>query len=412
MQSIEHRSLPGQRGGALLEALIAVLVMSLGVLSVTRLQTQLRLGADLARQRSEAVRFAQEEIESLRSFGSANATADTSSYDAIADDSHLADAGTGQAASTRYRIVRTIDAVTIDGAKSATITAAWTDRTGVEQQATLHSVIARVDPAYTGALALVTHGGGRPGGALGRSVRIPVFAKDLGDGKSALKPVSGGRIAFVFSNTTGQLIGLCTGVASTLTTRDLAPKDLDDCDTHVGYLLSGAIRYSSAIPPDVAGKDRPPVATVKLSLTGEGYPAAPTCAAELVKGVSYFANGSMHIESVPINAMPGLLGLSGWRETGDRHLAYFCAVYPKANGRWSGRSTVEPSDWTIGKAPTDRKVCRYTNDADHNGKIDANIEHPDKYAGVDGSLNQQNFLLINGAQSCPTVGVPTEQHQP
>jgi Tfp pilus assembly protein PilV len=411
MHLIEQRPARGQRGGALLEALIAFLVMSLGVLGVARLQTQLRLGADLARQRSEAVRFAQEEIESLRSFGSANATSDTSSYDAIADDSRLADPGTGRAASTRYRIVRTINAGEFDGAKSATVTAAWTDRTGVERQATLHSMIAGVDPAYTGALALVTHGG-RPSGALGRSARIPVPAKDLGDGKSVLKPIREGNIAFLFSNSTGQLIGLCTGIASTLATRDIAPKDLDDCDTHVGYLLSGAIRYSSAIPPDAAGKDRPPAATVKLSLIGDGYPAAPVCAAEVVKGVSYVANGSMHIDSVPINATPSLLGLSGWRETGDRYLAYFCAVYPKANGRWSGRSTVEPAGLTIGKGSTDRKVCRHTNDANHNGKIDANIEHPDKYAGVDASLNQQNFLLINGAQACPAAGVPTEQHQP
>ena len=57
-----------QRGITLIEALIAFLVLALGMLAIARTQTHLRMNAEVARQRSEAVRLAQEEIESLRAF--------------------------------------------------------------------------------------------------------------------------------------------------------------------------------------------------------------------------------------------------------------------------------------------------------------------------------------------------------
>ena len=68
-----------QRGVALLEALIAFLVLSIGLLALSRLQTHLRTNADAARERSEAVRLAQTDIESLRVFAS------RADWDSIAD---------------------------------------------------------------------------------------------------------------------------------------------------------------------------------------------------------------------------------------------------------------------------------------------------------------------------------------
>ena len=51
-----------QRGVTLLESLIAFVLLATGALAVASLQGQLRLHADLARQRSEAVRLGQQEI--------------------------------------------------------------------------------------------------------------------------------------------------------------------------------------------------------------------------------------------------------------------------------------------------------------------------------------------------------------
>ena len=128
-----------QRGTTLLEALIAFLVLSLGMIAVARLQGHHRLDADVARQRSEAVRLAQEDMETLRASGS---------FDAIASASRSVDAGTA------YVIDREIDAAALPHAKSAAITVRWTDRSGAAQQVALHSIIAGTDAALSSALAL------------------------------------------------------------------------------------------------------------------------------------------------------------------------------------------------------------------------------------------------------------------
>ena len=139
-----------QRGATLFEALVAFLVLSLGMVAIARLQGHLRLDADVARQRSEAVRLAQEDMESLRGFGALNAAPGLRSFDAIASASRSVDTGTAS-----YLIDRRIG--TAGGpplAKSVSITVSWTDRSGAAQQVTLHSIVAGSDPALSAALAL------------------------------------------------------------------------------------------------------------------------------------------------------------------------------------------------------------------------------------------------------------------
>jgi Tfp pilus assembly protein PilV len=422
---IASRTSPGrrQRGATLIEVLVGFVALTIGIMAIARLQVQLRTGADLSRQRSEAVRLVQEDIESLRSFASVGDPSAAHAFDAIDDAQLSVDAASEATLGADYLITRTIEDAAIGHAKNATVTASWVDRTGAPQTAVLSTVLAGLDPAYTGALSLVraSPATGRVGG---RSPAIPTAAKDLGNGTSALKPVSIGTVALVFDNGTGMLVGRCTGIGSLRATRDLTRADLHDCDTRAGYLLSGLIRYSYASPPDLGGRDLPLPAALSLTLTGGPYPAAPSCFAESMKAVVYTANASTRIESVPLAATASSFGLSGWRETGDRHLAYFCAVYPGADGRWSGRFAIVPIAWTIAPGQGGYRVCRYTNDLDHSGKIDANIEHPDPYKDVDRALAQQNFLVINGPETCPGTGsgsgsgsgsdaaIDTAQHQP
>lgn len=60
------RALIPQRGFKLIEALIALAVLAVGSLALSSLQLWLDHGTALARQRSDAVRLAQTQIEQLR----------------------------------------------------------------------------------------------------------------------------------------------------------------------------------------------------------------------------------------------------------------------------------------------------------------------------------------------------------
>jgi type IV pilus modification protein PilV len=68
-------SRPRQLGVTLLEALIALLVLAFGLLTFAALQARLRINSDVAKQRTEAVRIAQEDLENFRAFGTLAADA-------------------------------------------------------------------------------------------------------------------------------------------------------------------------------------------------------------------------------------------------------------------------------------------------------------------------------------------------
>lgn len=397
-----------QRGTTLLEGLVALLVLSLGMFSVARVQTQLRLNADTARQRSEAVRLAQEDLERLRAFSVVAATAGARAFADIVDATTTVDAASGLASNTRYQVTRTVTDAQAPQARNATVAVSWADRTGTEHRVVLDSVISGSNPAYSGALH-VAPALAATARVNGRSIHIPRIARNLGNGSSAFKPVGNGTLALVLDNTTGQVTARCTGVNAALSTAQLTPADLTACVALPGQLLSGVVRFSISGPP-VAGQanDVPQALSVALSLSGGTYPAAPQCASEAMKTVSIAGDSGPRLQAVPIDATPASLGLGAWTETGDRHVAYHCVVTPLAgSGVWSGRLNLVPAGWTLGTGPDDRRVCRYSADLDGSGAVDANAEHPAAYTAVDGPLAHQNFLVIKGDEACP-AGSPVQ----
>jgi hypothetical protein len=351
-----------QRGIGLIESLVAFLVLSLGMLALTRLQSDLRAHAELARQRTEATRAAQQEIETLRTYSVLATSAGARSYEQIA----AASATIDSIGPTRYELARQIGSLAGGQATSLAVTVRWNDRRGESQHSTLSSVIARSAPALAAALAAAP--GGLPVvGAFDRSSRIPLFAKNLGDGRSAFKPASTSTVAFVQDNRSGQVVARCSGLAAAPTTAALTPGDLTNCDTTIGLLLSGTVRFAHGAPLPFE---------VTLVLSGGTYPQAPQCATTLI-------------------------------QADDPRAVYHCVVYPLASGanagRWSGRTTIVPAGWRIGVTSEEQRVCRFSSDLDGSGAIDHNIEHPMDYVGVDTALAQQNFLVVAGTDSCPAA---------
>lgn len=360
---------PQRQGGtSLIEALLAFLVLSLGMLGAARLQRHVEHGADLARQRSEAVRLAQHDIEQLRAFTTVGAASAVRSYSGIA----AADAEVGAATghhSTSYRLERRIDEPPVGTLKTASVSVQWADRTGELQSVLLQSAIAGTPPALSAVLPV--HAGAPPVRSVhGRSPRIPATARELGDGRSLLKPSATGTLAFVLSNTTGKITARCTvGLDEVI--------DAAGCVLIDGLLLSGWIRFSLAAPPDAAGADPPLPLTMSLELSAGAAAAAPECFAEPRAGL----------------------------------VAYHCVI--ATSSPWSGRSRVVPLGWALGAAAGELRVCRYVADHDGSGAIDRNAEHPEHYSEVDVNLMQQNFLVIRGDQQCPaSPATITAAHQP
>lgn len=140
-----------ERGFALLEALIAALVVAASVLALIWLQGALRYNADIARQRTEAARLAQVEIERLRSFAAIDAVPGTPAWGDIVDE--VLDA-TPTGSPTTYlltRVVQTDDRLML---KAVQVRLSWNDRRGQPQQFSLETQIVGHDPALTGAMTL------------------------------------------------------------------------------------------------------------------------------------------------------------------------------------------------------------------------------------------------------------------
>jgi type IV pilus modification protein PilV len=136
----------GQRGFALLEALVAFAVMALGVLGAIALQSTLRYSGDIAKQRSEATRIAQAEIEKMRAF------ATLSTYEGIESrsDGDVDD----RATNTRYTLATQVHDFPGMACKSVSVTVRWPDRQGTLHDVVLHTVIAGIDPALSGLMSM------------------------------------------------------------------------------------------------------------------------------------------------------------------------------------------------------------------------------------------------------------------
>jgi Tfp pilus assembly protein PilV len=399
-----------QRGITLIEALVALVVMSLGMLAFAGLHARLRLNSDVARERAEAVRLAQRDMEDLRAY------VDLPAYDAIAANT----TGTTIGATTTFTIARTVDS-SDSRMKQLRVAYAWTDRSGAAQQVVVRSTVARSDPKVTALMALAPNGSPVKD-PLGRDVQIPIPAKNLGDGTSVFKPAQGQGLTFVFDNDSGFVKRRCTGVGAA--TGQIGISDVaagtNGCEDLVppAYLLAGYIRFSTDnsvnattpndAPPNSGGASiaiklddttistGAPLGTLDRLNTsywtglsagvGSTY-TAPECGAQDSKTITYselvnYSQASTNPDgtsttttqstatvvlivpaSTPLTAAgiqpytsltsssTDLAKITNVVDTGERYIGYACVMRPiDLNGAkaWSGRVTIVPSGWSLG----------------------------------------------------------------
>lgn len=371
------------RGVTLVEAMVALLIMSFGMLALVGLQANLRRSADVAKQRSEATKLAQVDMESTRSFGAllaASAPASTAAYSDIA--ASAIDSAGRLDSNAKFALTRDVSVSVNPPMTAIDLSLSWVDRANETQTVRLSTFVAGIAPGLSGSLMIGPPDGVSSRRPQGRSTDIPTGAIDKGDGKSVFKPDPTGTVAWVFSNLTGEITNVCTGLLPATAPGDV---DVSSCGLAKGYLLSGYVRYSTVTPPD---PDLPSSAAMSFGLTltvdvAAEYPLTPT----------YQCFSRLPTATVG---------------------SYFCAVYPRTStgdavsrpiNTWGGRLDLS------GIPLATYKICRYSADYDGSGTI-SNAEHPATYAKVTGALTRQNFLVIKAADSCPSGhGVDVSQGQ-
>jgi Tfp pilus assembly protein PilV len=390
------------RGVSLVEALVALAVMSIGLLGVVGMQATLRTNAEVSRQRSEAVRMAQEKVESLRAFSKLDGavSGELDYADILTSSAEDVTPSSGRASATFRRTV-TVTGPTAGGAalKTVTVQVRWWDRRADStdladpniQQVTLHTTIARVDPILSAGLGIPTNRSAtqRPGG---RNIVIPPDAiTPTGSATSNFTPPGGGGVTWVFDNATGEINEIGGIPVSAL-------------------LLSGFIRFATGLSqPTFAESETPPgspiLVSIGVSLTepllasGDFQPICYVAAPDAIGAVRYNC-------AVPnVGSVPGQI----------------------TNFRWSGRSllgTLNLASFASDDTPTAFRVCRYTPDSTTDTPSGGNAAHPLDYVSVGTGLTNQNFLVIragngSGAFTCPLdsastplVDGDTRRHQP
>lgn len=399
--------IPG--GISLIEAVVALAVMAFGMLAYVGLQSSLRFNGDVAKQRAEAVRIAQQTIEASRAYAFVETTSGQTAYaDLTAGQLNpptviVGDNGSFTLQRTVTDAAATTDPLLIGAAprmKTLTVDVSWTDRHGEAQSVRLSTTVAASPPELAGTLAVPAVSGS----AQGRSPAIPVKATSLNNGTSVYRPpgAAGATTVFVFDDTSGMIVGVCNGIAKRQ--RWLTASDVQSCSNNANAApLSGFVRFftGSSQAPTAADAENPTSYAlnldINLALTSTGH-ANPAYACYVDQ---------------PSNP------------TSDTVVPYFCAIFFQTgatNPSWSGTSTLvplpfgtpPPPAWQIATdafdvAANHYRVCRYTPATSDSQPI-PNAQHPRNYVNVGPgeALSNQNFLVISAGDGVVAFGCPAD----
>lgn len=380
-------SLRPVRGVSLIEALVAFAVLGFGMLGVVGIQTTLRANGDHAKQRSEAVRIAQEALEDWRAFSVLNATVGHARTYTDIDSAPAANVA-GYTTNTTYQLTRTVSESVPPGSKTLVVDVSWTDRSGVAQSIRMASLVSQIAPELAGSVV-------SPAGAagtrdpLGRHPGVPPQARDFGNGRSGFVPPQpgGGTVGWRFDNVTGLFVTCTSSVAdnSLLTSES----QITACGTQNSLLVTGYLRYATRLVQPTSSD------VTDANATGDGagnYPARPDMAL---------------VQTEP-SALAGTRSCFVSARSGLSYRSYFCgAAVPTGSPVWGGRvelrdrSSFEIAEDAVDDDEDRYRVCRYF--------------VTDPYADVRQPLYEQNYVVIRAgddstAFTCPTPA--TWVHQP
>jgi type II secretory pathway pseudopilin PulG len=446
------RALRQEGGFAILEALIALLVVAFGMLALAAFQFTLARASDVAKQRTEATRIAEREIDLARSFvsraGDGNPSDGRLTYveDLAVGTLNLPNV-TGSMTNTTFRPQRIVSAPTApvpaggEPYRWVNVIVRWDDRNGVEQSVNLSTVISDGVPSDLGSLA---NGRGysttlRP---KNRHINIPYPAVNLAGGQLSAFVPPPGTAAFTFENTSGRVVSRCSSPPLVLT-ENMPIADLGTCTAYANYayILSGYVRFKTSNPAaDRDNIDSPSDLTdatrglYPTTTTSFGYSDSTVQDQPININSSATGNAPLTYEcyaqrqlTIRSNATQNDLTIAegaavpqGYSaNNAPRFIAYMCVVQTttalgSSGAMWSGLVTLRANGWSFGTSGTlgapagdaagaatgTGQVCRFTSDYNGNGQL-SNNEHPQYYREIKDALDNQNYLVVDGEDSCP-----------
>jgi type IV pilus modification protein PilV len=271
-----------QRGFSLIEALISLLVVAFGMLAIASFQFTLSRASDVAKQRTEATRIAQRDIDRLRSFGQRQSDGNASDArytyvdDVVSTNSAVAVPGINATYSLE-REVRDAGGTLVTGSSSPTlagsadrsrwvnVVVSWTDRSGQLQDVRLSTSISDGDPGDLGALGVRRRVAStlRP---KNRNINVPYPAVNVAScptgvaGGCSAFVAPPGNVAYVFSNDSGNVVQTCTLTTYAISTlsRPVGSSNTVSGTTATAHPFTGGtwINVSGVLPAGYNGNFR------------------------------------------------------------------------------------------------------------------------------------------------------------
>jgi type II secretory pathway pseudopilin PulG len=365
-----------QMGFTIIEALVAMLIMSFGLMAVSGMQMTLSQGGDISKQRTEANRLAQKKMEDLRSFTQLTTATGVISWDGLSSGSDTI------STNATYTRTWTLGGASTDTYRAVSVNVSWLDRVNTTQSLTVTSVISRTDPKDIGYLAFPLPENTNLKRVKNRNLDIPVPAISLtgtNAGYSAYNVTS--NLAVVFSDTNGNVVMSCPTQITASTS------SLTGCTTQTAVIISGYVTDntmgSSVSTCNGNGNGNNCTTSSSTGTTGIDYSGLTWSDGTTRSVTCAYGNATSQNDNTTIS--------------GTKY--YLCVIYIANNVTWSGSLKIRG----ISTAST-YVNCRYqyTNTAlGNNGR---NVQ---PYSAVGDSIDNQNYYVVlsasNNSATCPSI---------
>jgi prepilin-type N-terminal cleavage/methylation domain-containing protein len=131
-------------GFTLVEVIVALLILSTGILGLVRFQGTILANSSFSREHSEAVLIAQRKVEELRSYAALAPSAGSLAYADVIDGADTLPGKTGD-----YQRVWSVTDSAGPDYKQLNTDVTWTDVQGNDQTVSVTTEIGRIHPALT-----------------------------------------------------------------------------------------------------------------------------------------------------------------------------------------------------------------------------------------------------------------------